>query len=340
MSNPTFHRGVLVVNGVHFDTYPGEIEPAYADSTFTGCYPYTFWDCFSTPPSAGYPSQLPAPVGTGPVPADTLQQFSTVVWVGNNFNGDIPSWYDTPILSFIKAGGNVLLLSRLGQDFITEPLRDYLGITWTNGSSTTFTTCVSAYPGLVNMALTGTQNLCAVFDTTLSEPETELLFTGSVASQPRGLGAWRRPTAGGLHRADGAQFAFVSGRPYRYNRAALEANVEYILQNLFEEPKIPTAIGESVPRPAFALRQNYPNPFNPHTTIRFSLPAASAVTLRVYDVAGRHVRTLVSRDLKAGPYAFDWDGTDHRGEHAASGVYFYRLTAGADTATRKMVLVR
>ena len=82
---------MLVVNGVDLNVYGASIWDAYVDSTFSGYFPFSFWDCFAET-GLGYPSQLPAPLGHGAIPAHTLKQFSTVVWVGNNYNGDIASW--------------------------------------------------------------------------------------------------------------------------------------------------------------------------------------------------------------------------------------------------------
>jgi hypothetical protein len=90
----------------------------------------------------------------------------------------------------------------------------------------------------------------------------------------------------------------------------------------------------------FGLAQNTPNPFNPKTQIAFSLPESADVTLSVYDVAGRRVATLVDRNLPAGPYAVEWNGCSDNGEKVASGVYFYRLTAGEKETSRKMVLLK
>jgi aminopeptidase N len=93
--------------------------------------------------------------------------------------------------------------------------------------------------------------------------------------------------------------------------------------------------------PSFAaLEQNYPNPFNPATTIRFRLNEPAAVSLRIYDAAGRLVRALVGTPLSAGTYARVWDGTDSRGAAVSSGVYLYRLDAGSFSRTRKMILLR
>ena len=88
------------------------------------------------------------------------------------------------------------------------------------------------------------------------------------------------------------------------------------------------------------LHQNYPNPFNPATTIAFEIPRRSPVTLSVVNVLGRRVKTLVNRSLPMGSYTFDWDGTNAAGDPVASGVYFYRLTAGAYVDHKKMVLLR
>ncbi|MFH1069711.1 MAG: FlgD immunoglobulin-like domain containing protein, partial [Candidatus Glassbacteria bacterium] len=100
--------------------------------------------------------------------------------------------------------------------------------------------------------------------------------------------------------------------------------------------------GKSALPKAFALAQNWPNPFNPSTTISYSVPEGNAekVTLRVYDLRGKLVKTLVDQVREAGAYSVYWDGTDESGRQTASGVYFYRLSAGSFTQTRKMVLLK
>ena len=90
----------------------------------------------------------------------------------------------------------------------------------------------------------------------------------------------------------------------------------------------------------FALDQNTPNPFNPTTTIRFGLADAGRATLSLYDVNGRHVRTLVAGELDAGYHDIVWNGLDARGRQVASGVYLYRLTSRSRTLVRKALLVR
>ena len=85
----------------------------------------------------------------------------------------------------------------------------------------------------------------------------------------------------------------------------------------------------------FELGQNFPNPFNPVTNIEISVPVESNVNVVIYDIAGREVETLFNNELKAGVYKIDWNAANH-----PSGVYFYRMTAGKFTETRKMILLK
>jgi len=95
-----------------------------------------------------------------------------------------------------------------------------------------------------------------------------------------------------------------------------------------EEPAVPTS---------FALQQNYPNPFNPTTTIRYALPVQSSVRLRIYDVVGREVATLVDGVVTAGYHSVDWNSTNSAGALLSSGMYFYRLEARPTDAREPFV---
>jgi hypothetical protein len=88
------------------------------------------------------------------------------------------------------------------------------------------------------------------------------------------------------------------------------------------------------------LAQNNPNPFNPITTIGYTVPLRTKVTLEIYDVAGRYVATLVNESRDVGRYSATWNGLSASGDPVGSGVYFYRLTAGNQTITKKMVLLK
>ena len=90
----------------------------------------------------------------------------------------------------------------------------------------------------------------------------------------------------------------------------------------------------------FELSQNFPNPFNPATTIRFGLPTGERVTLKIYNVLGKEVATLINDEpKKAGYHTSIWDGRNRAGG-SASGIYFVRIHAGNFVQTRKMLLVQ
>jgi hypothetical protein len=98
----------------------------------------------------------------------------------------------------------------------------------------------------------------------------------------------------------------------------------------------PNAVGNGKDLPTeFALHQNYPNPFNPATKIRYELPERGQVSLKVFDVLGREVVTLVNEEKDPGSHSAVWNARD-----AASGVYFYRLQAGSFTDVKKLLLLR
>jgi len=90
----------------------------------------------------------------------------------------------------------------------------------------------------------------------------------------------------------------------------------------------------------FFLHQNYPNPFNPTTNISFSLPGETQANLSIYNIEGRLVRTLVNGTVEGGPHSVVWDGKDAQGNPVSTGVYLYRLSAGGNVMTRKMILLK
>ena len=91
---------------------------------------------------------------------------------------------------------------------------------------------------------------------------------------------------------------------------------------------------------SFLLAQNYPNPFNPSTAISYQLSAVSNVQVKVFDMLGREVATLVNEEKPAGRYQINWNGTDNFGSKVTSGVYFYTLRAGNYLETKKMILMK
>ena len=97
--------------------------------------------------------------------------------------------------------------------------------------------------------------------------------------------------------------------------------------------------GEVLPT-VFALHQNYPNPFNPVTTLRYDLPEDAMVSITIYDVMGRRVKSLVNTTQVAGYRSVRWDATNSFGEPVSAGMYIYMIQAGQFTKTKKMVLLK
>jgi hypothetical protein len=85
----------------------------------------------------------------------------------------------------------------------------------------------------------------------------------------------------------------------------------------------------------FVLYQNYPNPFNPITKIKYSIPKESVVTIKVFDILGNEVRTLISEKQEQGNYEIDFEGGD-----LASGIYLYKMQAGTFSQVKKMLILK
>jgi hypothetical protein len=123
----------------------------------------------------------------------------------------------------------------------------------------------------------------------------------------------------------------VNGVTYSYSLKA----VNYDGNEDVYGPVTATPVASGTLPSEFALSQNYPNPFNASTVIRYSLASDEHVTLKVYNVYGQEVASLVNADQKAGQYTVQWNG-----KNASSGVYFYTLNAGDFSQTKKMVYTK
>ena len=114
-----------------------------------------------------------------------------------------------------------------------------------------------------------------------------------------------------------------NGTSFDYFTVVYSQNITGVIQQNSEIPD------------RFCLSQNYPNPFNPSTFIKFDIPKNSLVTLKLYDIVGREAATLIENEMAAGSYKFEFNGTN-----IASGVYFYKLSAGNFSNVKKMVLLK
>ena len=112
------------------------------------------------------------------------------------------------------------------------------------------------------------------------------------------------------------------------------------IRSLFIDARPLLSIDESMVPEAFALHQNYPNPFNPTTTINYDIPESQIVSIMIYDVMGREVRTLINEFQEVGYRTIRWDATDNLGRSVSAGMYIYTIQAGDFRQVRKMVLLK
>jgi hypothetical protein len=170
--------------------------------------------------------------------------------------------------------------------------------------------------------------LVARFYSTLGDANFVIVYRAHAGSEQfSGIASLDAPSNGMFSYVDETA---LPGRSYRYKIGVIDADGEYLSPT--EEVRMPKA--------SIELSQNAPNPFNPSTTIRFTLPASERVGLAIYSASGALVRMLVDETRDRGPHNVTWDGRDSAGNPVGSGVYFYRLTAGKFSDSRKMVLLK
>jgi hypothetical protein len=184
------------------------------------------------------------------------------------------------------------------------------------------------------------------YDVTLdwSTPETDLTVLGyNVYRHTTGEISFADPIA----ELDATTYTYTDNLPqedttYVYGVAAIYDEDESIPSTV--DVQISVGIDDSentIQAPKrYALSQNYPNPFNPVTTISFQIPESNHVSLKVYDVTGKLVRTLVDEKKEVGSYTVKWNGKDDRGNEVSSGLYFYRLQSEEFDKTHKCLLLK
>jgi hypothetical protein len=227
-------RGILLVNGVDWTGYNPQISNMYAAHGAWGTRPVEdFWDLFSVNPDDYYPPVLLDTLnllGTGAISGDTLGHYSTMVMMMNNFNGDLATFQGMLplIVSYLKAGGNIVMGTRFGESFIgtSGDLYDYTHIDFSEVGVNPSAGLVAAVAGLINQPTIGSHSLTDL-PAIPTHPDITTLFT--VTAYPDAVGGLIvEPEAGG-------KFAFIAGRCYRFNNTAMAANYDYILQHYMGE---------------------------------------------------------------------------------------------------------
>jgi fibronectin type 3 domain-containing protein len=327
-------EGILLVNGLDWDTYWNAIE-LYQDHSFTGSFPYKFWDLFDSTPIQDFPDPNDI-LGWGEFPPVFFDAFETIIWVGNNFGGDFVNWENNQenIINFLDDGGNMILPARLGSDWFFGDLANYCGIVLDSWVSAGPDYLTAKHDSLTNIAADRDQSFWEIPIT--DNPDNIWLY--EAASEVPGGHAGFITLPNGI--GGGGAFCYIAGRSYRWNHDDLRTNFEVLLRYFLG--MIPTGADDDeadLPE-QYLLFQNYPNPFNPATTIKFGLPSKSDVRLQVFDVLGRRVAILADGPMEAGYHEIIWDGRNDSGGHVASGIYFYRLQSGEFASIRKMLILK
>ncbi len=321
---------ILVVNGIQYVTYPTEMEDFYSSSACFGNHQVDVWDLFG---DQGFdytsnPNIQKVDLFNHSIPNSVLQKYQKVIWIGNDFGGDIAFYNPNQVLDYVEMGGNFLLASRYGSHFFNTDLKNYCGITSFTGDLQ-INTLLSLDNNLVDVASTGTNNLVH-FATLDSTSEATPIFDDDTTTS--WIAGFR------INKDSNGVFIYIAGRPYRFDNTASNSNYNYIIDNWMTST-IVTGVkqGENNQTTVknFRLDQNYPNPFNPTTTISYVISKPGLVTLKVYDILGREVATLVNGYQQANNYKLSFNASK-----LASGIYLYKLKAGEFVQTKKMILMK
>ena len=135
--------------------------------------------------------------------------------------------------------------------------------------------------------------------------------------------------------------AAVKGTEFHYDSLRIQIDNNYIEMVLDKVTSIESEYIENDIPQGYSLSQNFPNPFNPVTTIKYQIPHAGHISLRIFNIAGQEVRTLTNGQKSAGNHNVQWDGTDNLGNPVSSGIYLYRMEMSTGyVQARKMVFLK
>ena len=281
-----------------------------------------------------------------PTAADLLQ-YSMVIWLtGSRTGGGELNTDDIAALkSFLDAGGRFILMS----DDVIEGLHatdsaflaDYLHANRGDQISS------RVFRGLAGHSLGGNllyQATSSAYRNTLTAVnggEDAFVFTNTDGSVENGVcGVAYDGVYKTVLLTVGLEYVSSTSDDYSPRDSLLNRAIDFCF--LGNTTDVPGGEAEDLMPGGFALHQNYPNPFNPSTVISYSIAPGDfeKTELSIYNLLGRRVVTLVDEPQGPGDYQVVWDGHDSQGQQAATGVYFYRLTRGDQTSTRKMMLVK
>ena len=327
---------ILVVNGIDYSnaTYIPEMTNFYNSSACFGNNQVDVWDLFG---DQGFnysanPKILKTHLYNRTIPTSILNLYDKVIWIGNNYSGDLQFYNPSQVLQYVQNGGNFLLATRMASLFLNNDLFNYCGIAQVSGDMQ-INTAIALHDSLVSMS-SNSANTLTHYVRLDANSKAIPIFDDDPGTQ------W---IAGFRMRNDNeGAFIFIAGRPYRFNNTASYTNYNYIINNWMNAPVGVNDEKEFSPS-NFSLSQNYPNPFNPSTIIEYSIPllggargGSQFVTLKIYDMLGNEVAVLVNEWKEAGSHSVNFSARNGY----ASGVYYYQLKIGSLIETKKMILIK
>jgi hypothetical protein len=265
-----------------------------------------------------------------------LDSYWAVLWTTGRGSAEyLGGSCENSMAAYLDGGGNLMLAS---MEFLSSRVNtldfrtDYLHIdSWTNDAGGFILSGIGsdAISAGMSLNLLGGPFAPNASDVLVSSSPADVIFSSPAGNE--GIRVEEND-----HKLVFLSFPFElvkTAVPYPDNQKTLIARI----LNWFQ---LPSGVEEAEIH-RLALAQNYPNPFNPVTQVAFTVPdGGGRVVLTVHNVSGQVVRTLLDETLPAGPAKAVWDGRDDSGERLASGVYFARLSAGGDSAFRKMTLLK
>ena len=278
-----------------------------------------------------------------PLNVSDVEHYSTIIWHHDVLYTSYLSQSEITLRTYLNAGGRILFSGAKVPTLVSENFREqYLGVqnTQTNNQADFVSASgegeFNDLPVDSSKITTPAYNyrlpFVTIFDSTNLSESIHRYQSGS------GNPTFQNEICGVSARSvlDTTQFAAITlGFPlYFIEPDSARSFMVKALEVLGEAPTKIAMYSKQNPQD-FHLFQNYPNPFNPNTTIEFVLPKSVFMTLKIYNILGQEVATLVSERLAAGNYKYEWDASG-----LASGVYMYRLEAGKFKQVRKMLLVR
>lgn len=321
--NPSLSNGTLLVNGLAWDE---NVQLAYSSKAYWGNVPISFWD-LQDPPDGGYPTELPNSIGNGLLETAILGQYSTVVWISNG--NDSQKFNKELIKDYLNYGGNLVLLTSAGRNFLDSELKEYAGIEWNETVYSILQNFISLHPGLTDISVTSSQSFVNTLDINPTKSSTTILYQSTEGfDSPKGTGAFSDPDTTG-------KLVLLTCKPHLFDFNQLSSNMEYILTELIGEPLTSVKDDEQSLAKTFEMDDIYPNPFNPSTNIQFSLPESRVVNVSVYNVIGEKVDEIVNEKYERGIHKVQWNASNQ-----PSGVYIIRLNAGDFNSVKKAVLVK